>query len=659
MLDKKEVPKTLSPDRVCRLTTTETSERIFLLPAGVGAYGITSGAVYMPGRNKPEKTDVGNRIMLFWKEPRVDVETSFLGRVPTREHMYGAEARLSFTVAEPAWFYQSFLGSGEELTLVDFSQAVSQHVRKLLLRLASRYSPEAMVQGAARDAATNDLSEGLNSIYADRGIGVQRVQLVDVTQRVRERQADHIEKLIAFEAQERDIDLGVARADLLKRLDVAAGEGDEDARRTRTILAVVGREDLKKKPAGDREVHTDQKACRAQLEVEPVLIGGAQKASGRFAVLRNDEAPCYYEILRSWFCIGRHENCEVPVSAPGVSSIHFTVARVGSGLTLTDHNTTFGTIYNGERICQRFVESGDVFRIGDAWVVFKLEPGQEFRQVDHRARGSMRMDGGTMRPARFKKGGNSRDRKAMDDESALVELASSAGRFASSDSRPILIGHDSICDLRLGGGGVGRFHAVVCWDAEIDEQGKVKEAGVFVEDLYSGRGTKLNGQPVHGAALSDGDLVEIGGHRITVSFTGNIERRARALAAVTPEPGKLAMTCIEGADEGTALTLEPDTDDVIIGRDEDATLKLTSEEVSGLHARIASEMVDVGGGNYHAAFFIEDLNSTNGTSVNRHQLKPGENHKIGPGDIVRLGRGGEHCDLMVHYAGDGVVLNSK
>jgi pSer/pThr/pTyr-binding forkhead associated (FHA) protein len=260
------------------------------------------------------------------------------------------------------------------------------------------------------------------------------------------------------------------------------------------------------------------------------------------------------------------------------------------------------------------------------------------------------MDGGTMRPARFEKDKKTGDRKATDPESAMVELASSAGQFTSSDSRPILIGHDSTCDLRLGGGGVARFHAVVCWDAETDERGNVAEAGVFIEDLHSGRGTKLNGQAVQRTALSDGDTVEVAGHRITVSFTGNIQQRAQALATVKPEAGKLAMTCIEGPDAGLTFALNPNTADLVLGREPDTDIVFTDEEISGHHARITNEMADVGGGTYRPSFSIKDLQSTNGTAVNRHELKKGEKYKLGPGDIVRLGRGKGHCDVLVHYA---------
>lgn len=641
----------IEPEHVCKMTKLDGVNTTFSLPKDVAGYSTTTGTIYRSGRNKVENGDQGNPVMLFWESFLLQIDTAFLGRLATAEHMYGAQVNLPCRVQDPSLLYRLFLGSAENLELTALTEMVSENVRKELSRLACRYSPEAFIQGPAHDTATSELTETLQRIYAEQGIGLSKVTLVDISNMIREKEAEYLRIRIDCDARERDVELEQARNDQQRRLDEAAARGDAGAQRAKTMLAGHAAKDAKPEKGRRRaSVVADNKKREAQVETEPVLIAGEHDVGGKFALLQSDESPRYYEILRSWFCVGRHENCEVPVSAPGVSALHLTVARIGSGLTLIDHDTTYGTVYNGERITQRFVETGDVYRIGDAWVVFKLEPGQEFRQVDRNCRGSMRMDNGTMRPARFEKDKQTGGRKAADAESAMVELASSAGRFAASDSRPILIGHDSTCDLRLGGGGIGRFHAVICWDAEIDQDRNINQPGVFVEDLHSGRGTKLNGQPVQRAALSDGDTIEISGHRITVSFTGNVQQRAAALAAVTPDQGKLAMTCIEGPDEGLNFSLDPKHADLVLGRDENADIVFTNDEISGRHARITAEMTESGGGTYRPAFSIRDMNSTNGTAVNRHVLKKDETYKLGPGDIVRLGQGEDHCDLLVHFA---------
>ena len=130
---------------------------------------------------------------------------------------------------------------------------------------------------------------------------------------------------------------------------------------------------------------------------------------------------------------------------------------------------------------------------------------------------------------------------------------------------------------------------------------------------------------------------------------GNIKQRAGILAAVKLEQTKMAVTCIEGPDAGKFFSLVPKNCEIILGRGEDSDIVFTDDEISGRHARITVEMTNVSGGNYRPVFFIEDMKSTNGTAVNRHQLKIHERHKLVLGDIIRLGQGEGHNDLLVHY----------
>lgn len=231
----------------------------------------------------------------------------------------------------------------------------------------------------------------------------------------------------------------------------------------------------------------------------------------------------------------------------------------------------------------------------------------------------------------------------------MVQLVSSAGRSATSDSRPILIGSDSTCDLRLAGGGVARFHAVVYWDTVADETRGVVQSGVFVEDLYSGRGILRNGQPVQRAKLADNDTLEIAGHRITVCLLGNVSGRAEALCAARPAIRDMAITCIEGPAAGVSIRLDPQSNPVVIGRNEDCGLSLRCSKISGRHAEVVGRLVAQGDGSYRPEYTLSDLGSTNGTVVNGRPLEPHERHKLRPGDIIRLVKDGDHCDLLVHH----------
>jgi hypothetical protein len=200
-----------------------------------------------------------------------------------------------------------------------------------------------------------------------------------------------------------------------------------------------------------------------------------------------------------------------------------------------------------------------VLRIGDHWLVFKLEPGQEFQQIDHSLCGAIGSSGGTMPSEEHAGDLLTAAGGATGVQGASIQLISSAGRIATSDSRPILIGADSTCELQLAGGGVARFHAVIYWNALADRTNGDGPSGVFVDDLHSGRGILLNGRSIQRSRLADGDTLEIGGHRITVSLFGDVAGRAAALRAARPAEGNLAITCIEGPAAGASMRLDPQT----------------------------------------------------------------------------------------------------
>ena len=62
------------------------------------------------------------------------------------------------------------------------------------------------------------------------------------------------------------------------------------------------------------------------------------------------------------------------------------------------------------------------------------------------------------------------------------------------------------------------------------------------------------------------------------------------------------------------------------GRSADADVRLDDRYASGFHARVFSRS---------GAYFVEDLNSTNGTLLNSQELH-GE-AELRPGDVIRIG----------------------
>ena len=65
---------------------------------------------------------------------------------------------------------------------------------------------------------------------------------------------------------------------------------------------------------------------------------------------------------------------------------------------------------------------------------------------------------------------------------------------------------------------------------------------------------------------------------------------------------------------------------VSLGRSADADIRLDDRYASGIHARVF---------NRSGAYFVEDMNSTNGTLLNSRELH-GE-AELNPGDMIRIG----------------------
>ena len=353
----------------------------------------------------------------------------------------------------------------------------------------------------------------------------------------------------------------------------------------------------------------------------------------------------YFEMKHAWFFIGRDENCHITLPSSKSSSLHATVARINHKLFIIDHDSRNGTWSNGQRINQKHIESGDTVSVGGLHLLFKSGAPHMGRKIDSDSAGSIAFGGATeadTEPTNRNIGmediqGSNREKQT----SASITLITSAGQIVSTDSLAITIGSDSSCQLRLGGSGVARFHAIFFWNKD----------GVYIEDLYSGRGILLNNRPIICEQVHDKDVLDIGGHKIKVSGFGNIQSRAQQLANTKSKETTLHLTCINGPSPaiGQTIVLEPEKEMFILGRDNRCGLVLDSEEISATHAQITRKLTPVGSGAFQVQFIITDLQSANGTIVNGHQLRPNEKHIIKPGDVVRFSNNVAHCDLLVHY----------
>jgi pSer/pThr/pTyr-binding forkhead associated (FHA) protein len=70
--------------------------------------------------------------------------------------------------------------------------------------------------------------------------------------------------------------------------------------------------------------------------------------------------------------IGRLPDRDVVLDDAGVSRLHAEVRRIGSAFRLVDLGSANGTVVNGARIVEHALVDGDVIRMGDVELTFRI-----------------------------------------------------------------------------------------------------------------------------------------------------------------------------------------------------------------------------------------------------------------------------------------------
>ena len=136
------------------------------------------------------------------------------------------------------------------------------------------------------------------------------------------------------------------------------------------------------------------------------------------------------------------------------------------------------------------------------------------------------------------------------------------------DGERLVVGRDPGCELVIEDPRVSKRHAQVRWSG----------GGWTIEDLGSKNGTAVNGQPVQGAELRDGDAISFGGlpgrfERLSAAEAATVEAerlarietsaRIRRRLRAEPEPADLLLRFLEAAmeltrtDRGFVILISP------------------------------------------------------------------------------------------------------
>lgn len=201
------------------------------------------------------------------------------------------------------------------------------------------------------------------------------------------------------------------------------------------------------------------------------------------------------------------------------------------------------------------------------------------------------------------------------------------------DQERITAGRDHANYVVLDGRTVSRKHV------EILSEGKQ----FFVRDLKSNNGTLLNEKPIdpnEKALLRSGDMIQVEDFELQflIPATDEVEeiyeitdtdllevKMVKKLLKAMDRENAPSLEVIEGPQAGTLFAFEEKNQDVVIGRDPACEYVIDTNVISRKHARIEKRF---------DAVIIHDLDSKNGTFVNRERVKE---KRLQDGDIVHLG----------------------
>jgi len=158
----------------------------------------------------------------------------------------------------------------------------------------------------------------------------------------------------------------------------------------------------------------------------------------------------------------------------------------------------------------------------------------------------------------------------------------------------LTIGRHPQCDIVIDLPGVSQHHARLNWGNET----------YTLTDLDSTHGLTFAGDSIHQKVLQDGDFFSIG-NEVTLTYQ------------VIPQTDVI---------EQVETVVLRDHNSLTFGRDPRNTTVIDHPVVSRFHAQIDLK---------NGTWFIEDLQSSNGTYVNGRQIR--SPHPLRPGDTIRIG----------------------
>jgi ABC-type multidrug transport system ATPase subunit/predicted component of type VI protein secretion system len=286
-----------------------------------------------------------------------------------------------------------------------------------------------------------------------------------------------------------------------------------------------------------------------------------------------------------------------------ISRRHLEIRREREGYRLIDLGSRNGVLVNGIYAKDIYLRDGDEIRIGQG------EKGQEIRIEFQLGSESLLSDLEAEVHATLPPSVGLASESPANKAHFKIRWHNGSINYFPIMKDKVIIGRGPEADLRI----PETLRFVSGAQAEVVK----KETRFFIRDLNSTNGTLLNNQalkPDHDYPLVNGSIVRIGDDQFGISI---------GLTFINPAGRVESVAGMMQAAQGTLLTQK---DMILIGRLENCDLTLDHPEVSRRHALIR---------HVNETYWIEDLDSSNGTYLNDELTKRAELHE---GDLIRISK---------------------
>ncbi|MBA2284845.1 MAG: FHA domain-containing protein [Ktedonobacteraceae bacterium] len=218
----------------------------------------------------------------------------------------------------------------------------------------------------------------------------------------------------------------------------------------------------------------------------------SDQLSAAYLIIHQGEVKRRVDIWNESTTIGRSRDCDIFLEDIAVHRKQASIVKTPTGYVLRDDHGSGDSFVNGRAIQEVMLHDGDKLLFGNTPLTFCAHEGtRPFQLASSRGR-------------------ETHLKKALDPNTstiAKIELGNLRGSIRTFDLlSEMTIGRSRDCSIFLEDLAVSRLHATI----------RQLPAGDYeLEDHQSATGTYVNGHPVMRCQLREGDVVQIGGSRLT------------------------------------------------------------------------------------------------------------------------------------------------